>query len=159
VNSAKRYLLIALSFAICMTVFAAFAPRIAHAITATLVQVVNTAQNPVPSQPVATTQVLLDDEQTVGNFGIRLFGPVDVSGAKEVRVSCSLRNGASDYVLIIVLESPNGPANARIILKNPNDPSINSQLIELPGTSLAIELGGGFSGSSDVSCQVYGRAN
>jgi hypothetical protein len=57
------------------------------------------------------------------------------------------------------LESPNGPANARIILKNPNDPSINSQLIELPGTSLAIELGGGFSGSSDVSCQVYGRAN
>jgi hypothetical protein len=45
-NSAKRYLVIALSFAICMTVFAAFAPRIAHAITATLVQVVNTYSNP-----------------------------------------------------------------------------------------------------------------
>jgi|SRR5215469_16512899 len=48
-NSAKRYLVIALSFAICMTVFAAFAPRIAHAITATLVQVVNTGSNPVPT--------------------------------------------------------------------------------------------------------------
>jgi hypothetical protein len=47
-HSAKRYLVIALSFAICMTVFAAFAPRIAHAITATLVQVVNTGNNPVP---------------------------------------------------------------------------------------------------------------
>ena len=48
-NSAKRYLVIALSFAICMTVFAAFAPRIAHAITATLVQVVNTSASPVPT--------------------------------------------------------------------------------------------------------------
>jgi len=47
-NSAKRYLLIALSFAICMTVFATFAPRIAHAVTATLVQVANTSTSPVP---------------------------------------------------------------------------------------------------------------
>jgi hypothetical protein len=46
-NSARRYLLIALSFAICMTVFAAFAPRIAHAVTATLVQVANGPGNPV----------------------------------------------------------------------------------------------------------------
>jgi hypothetical protein len=51
-NSAKRYLLIALSFAICLTVFAAFAPRVAHAITATLVQVVNTNTNPVQSADV-----------------------------------------------------------------------------------------------------------
>lgn len=47
-NSAKRYLVIALSFAICMTVFAAFAPSIAHAVTATLVQVVNNSSSPVP---------------------------------------------------------------------------------------------------------------
>ena len=52
--SAKRYLLIALSFAICMTVFAAFAPRIAHAVTATLVQVENTSANPVPTPDSAT---------------------------------------------------------------------------------------------------------
>jgi len=51
-SSAKRYLLIALSFAICMTVFAAFAPRIAHAVTATLVQVVNTATQPLPTSSV-----------------------------------------------------------------------------------------------------------
>jgi hypothetical protein len=46
-NSAKRYLALALSFAICMAVFAAFAPRIAHAVTATLVQVVNPSTSPV----------------------------------------------------------------------------------------------------------------
>jgi hypothetical protein len=48
-TSAKRFLLIALSFAIALSVFAVFTPRIAHAITATLVQVVNTSANPVPS--------------------------------------------------------------------------------------------------------------
>jgi len=51
-NSAKRYLLIALSFAICMIVFTAFAPRIAHAITATMVNVVNGTSNPVQSADV-----------------------------------------------------------------------------------------------------------
>jgi hypothetical protein len=35
-----------------MTVFAAFAPRIAHAVTATLVQVVNGASNPVMSRNI-----------------------------------------------------------------------------------------------------------
>jgi hypothetical protein len=49
-HSAKRYLVIALSFATCMAVFAAFAPRVAHALTATLVQVVNTAASAVPVQ-------------------------------------------------------------------------------------------------------------
>lgn len=37
-SSAKRYLLIALSFALALTVFAAFTPRVVHAITATLVR-------------------------------------------------------------------------------------------------------------------------
>jgi hypothetical protein len=49
VNTAKRYLLIALTFAIALTTFAIFAPRAVHAITATLVQVVNTSANPVPT--------------------------------------------------------------------------------------------------------------
>src|SRR5438270_4922672 len=53
-HSAKRYLVIALSFAICMATFAAFAPRIAHAVTATLVQVVNSGANPVPVSDGAT---------------------------------------------------------------------------------------------------------
>ncbi len=51
-HSAKRYLVIALSFALALTVFAAFAPRAVHAITATLVQVVNTASNPVMSRSI-----------------------------------------------------------------------------------------------------------
>ncbi len=51
-STAKRYLVIALSFALALTIFAAFTPRIAHAITATLVQVVNTASNPVMTRSV-----------------------------------------------------------------------------------------------------------
>ncbi len=47
-SSAKRYLLIALTFAIALTIFTAFSPRTVHAITAALVQVVNTSANPVP---------------------------------------------------------------------------------------------------------------
>jgi hypothetical protein len=41
-----------------MTIFASFAPRIAHAVTATLVQVVNTASNPVPVQGVHARQAV-----------------------------------------------------------------------------------------------------
>ena len=47
--SAKRYLLIALSFVIVTAGFAVFTPRVVHAVTAALVQVVNTSANPVPT--------------------------------------------------------------------------------------------------------------
>lgn len=56
-HSAKRYLAIALTFALALTVMAAFAPRIAHAVTATMVQVVNTGNNPVPTQAMGNTPV------------------------------------------------------------------------------------------------------
>lgn len=46
--SAKRLLLIALTFTLALTVIVALAPRAAHAFVATMVQVVNTAANPVP---------------------------------------------------------------------------------------------------------------
>ena len=51
-QSAKRYLLIAMSFTFALMLFAAFTPRVAHAITAAMVQVVNTSANPVPSTDV-----------------------------------------------------------------------------------------------------------
>lgn len=57
-KTAKRYITIALSFALCMTVFAAFAPRVAHAVTATMVQVVNTWSNPVPIQGNGPRQLI-----------------------------------------------------------------------------------------------------
>ena len=57
-QTAKRYIAIALSFALCMTVFAAFAPRIAHAVTATMVQVMNTASSPVPAASVNARQAV-----------------------------------------------------------------------------------------------------
>jgi len=52
--TAKRYLFIALSFAIALTSLAVFSPRTVHAITATLVQVVNTSSTPVPIEETAT---------------------------------------------------------------------------------------------------------
>ncbi len=48
-SSAKRYLAIALSFVLAVTVFAICVPRAVHAITATLVQIVNTPTNAVPT--------------------------------------------------------------------------------------------------------------
>ncbi len=64
-NSAKRYLMIALSFVLAIGVFTVIAPRTMHAVTATLVQVVNTSANPVPvsaathvGQPVANLVTL-----------------------------------------------------------------------------------------------------
>jgi hypothetical protein len=134
-HSAKRYLLIALSFAICMTVFAAFAPRIAHAVTATLVQVVNTASNPVPTQPVparqAVTFVIQDLEINPG-FAVahaRLQDP----------------GTGSDYVV---------PAGKRLVIDwitvEQNDPpavftlsetKFDAQVVGLPTSS---GLGGGY---------------
>jgi len=53
-SSAKRYLTIALSFVIALTALSIFAPRTVHAVTAALVQVVNTSANPVPQSDAAT---------------------------------------------------------------------------------------------------------
>jgi len=53
-SSAKRYLFIALSFVLALTALAVFSPRTVHAITATLVQVVNTSATPVPQEEAAT---------------------------------------------------------------------------------------------------------
>ena len=46
-HPAKRYLMIAACFAFAVTVMGVMAPRIANAATATLVEIVNTAANPV----------------------------------------------------------------------------------------------------------------
>lgn len=56
--SAKRYLLIAFSFVLALTAFTIISPRALHAITATLVQVVNTASNPIPVQAVPAKQAV-----------------------------------------------------------------------------------------------------
>jgi hypothetical protein len=47
-NAAKRYLLVALAVVFAVTTFSVIAPRTAHALVATLVQVANTSANPVP---------------------------------------------------------------------------------------------------------------
>ena len=52
--TAKRYLMIALSFVIALTALTILAPRTVHAVTAALVQVVNTSANPVPQADAAT---------------------------------------------------------------------------------------------------------
>jgi hypothetical protein len=78
-NTAKKYLLIAFSFAIALGSFSIFAPRAVHAITATLVQVVNTASNPVP-----TTRT---DNPAREAVQLRCLGSFDEDfGALECRV-------------------------------------------------------------------------
>src|SRR5947209_17331013 len=47
-KSAKNFLMVAGAFALAMLVFAIAAPKTPHAIVATLVQITNTASNPVP---------------------------------------------------------------------------------------------------------------
>lgn len=51
-NSARRYLSIALSFAIALAAISIFGARSAHAVAAALVQVVNTSSNPVQAADV-----------------------------------------------------------------------------------------------------------
>ena len=60
-HPAKRYLLIAVCFAIALTVFTAFAPRVAHAVAAAMVQVTNTSANPVPVTVAGTISILLNN--------------------------------------------------------------------------------------------------
>ena len=47
-NSAKRYVFVALAVAFAVSTFSVIAPRTAHALVATLVQVANTSANAVP---------------------------------------------------------------------------------------------------------------
>jgi hypothetical protein len=119
-NSAKRYLLIALSFAICMTIFAAFAPRIAHAITATLVQVVNTSANPVPTADSA----------------LRFFATVcNVSGATSAAANYCTDTAHSFTVPTV---TSTGAGVRRLVVDNVsgfcanfNNPTVQLKMIDL----------------------------
>ena len=71
-NAAKRYLLIAGCFALAVTTLAVFTPRVAQAVANAMVTVINTASNPIPTQPVHARQaVYLGCEPTIadGAFG------------------------------------------------------------------------------------------
>jgi hypothetical protein len=57
-NTAKRYFLIILCFTVGLTTFSVFTPRVAHAIATALVTVMNTASNPIPTQPVHARQAV-----------------------------------------------------------------------------------------------------
>ena len=48
-KSAKKFLMIAGGFALAMVLFAIAAPKAAHALVSTLVQITNTSANPVPT--------------------------------------------------------------------------------------------------------------
>lgn len=64
------------------------APRVAHAVTAALVQVVNTSANPVPvtmTQP-ATTVVERFDTTLPADGTPTQFGPVDISPYSTIRL-------------------------------------------------------------------------
>src|SRR5262245_57087337 len=56
-QTAKRYLLIALTFSAALVVFAVANPTAVRAVQASLTQVINTAANPVPTAAIGVTQV------------------------------------------------------------------------------------------------------
>jgi hypothetical protein len=155
VNSSKRYLIIAATFAICMAVFAAFTPSIAHAISATLVQVVNGPSNPVPVQSVATTQQLYSSVISLGNLITASSGFIDTSSAGKIRVSCNTQLGATDWQAKIRLRGADGFILSLLPLKDANNPTGTAN-IEVPGPQIDILLVEG-AGPADVRCDVYGR--
>ena len=154
-HSAKRYLLIALSFAICMTIFAAFAPRMAHAVTATLVQVVNGPSNPVPVQSADATQQLYSSVVNFGNVPTVSSGLIDTSSAGKIRVTCNTQFGATDWQARVRLRGADGFILGLVPLKDPNNPT-GTTTIEVPGPQIDIFLVEG-AGPADVRCDVYGR--
>lgn len=157
-NSAKRCLVIAVSFAVCMIVFTAFFPHIAQAVSATMVQVVNTSQNPVPVQPMATTQLLFGQEIQIPNGDEIYVGPFDVSPAREVRVTCDQISGGSFWGASLQTISPLNTMISDFSFRNLTDTTERpTQVIELPGTQARLHLAG--NGGQDVVCWVYGRSN
>jgi hypothetical protein len=117
--SAKRYLLMAASFAVCMAVFAAFAPRIAHAVTATLVQVVNSSANPVPiAESAPKFQAHL-----CRNVGPIAAAVAACTGAGTFTVPTTTSTGA--VVRRLVIESVSGKCS------NYNKPDLEIKLVNL----------------------------
>jgi hypothetical protein len=76
-NSVKNFLMVAGAFALTMILFAIAAPKTAHAIVATLVQITNTASNPVPV-----------DTDNSARHAVRLyaFGNTDQNGLYDTKL-------------------------------------------------------------------------
>jgi len=76
-KSAKKFLMVAGAFALAILLFAISAPKTAHAIVATLVQITNTASNPVPV-----------DADNSARHAVRLFaaGNTDQTGLLETHL-------------------------------------------------------------------------
>lgn len=124
-KSAKRYVVIAASFALCMMVFAAFAPRVAHAITATLVQVVNTSANPVPVQPNNWRQPV----------GLKCIASVNIPSGPFGLGFCTLGDTAGNAYTV--------PAGKRLIVELANGSCLVPPGLRPMQTSLSLN-GGAF---------------
>ncbi len=91
-SSAKRHLFIALTFVLAAATFAVLTPRAVHAITATLVQVMNTSANPVPTADAAIRfQTALC--QTAGTVGPAAIGNCSLNGAISFVVPTTTSTG------------------------------------------------------------------
>src|SRR5260370_5328137 len=119
----RRALAVILGAVLLVVVGAMFGPRAAHAIVATLVQVVNTSANPVPvvnppSVLVANGNVTLATGVSsesgpfdVSNYAsIRFYG--DPSAATQARVSFDLLSVDSTTANLFVLAQLSGISNA-----------------------------------------------
>ena len=97
-NSVKNFLMVAGAFALAMILFAIAAPKTAHAIVATLVQITNTASNPVPV-----------DADNSARHAVRLFtsGTTDQYGVIETRL-LDAANGYQEFTV---------PAGKRLVIE------------------------------------------
>jgi hypothetical protein len=183
-RTAKQFLVVSAAFILAVGTFTVVAPKTAHAIVASLVQVTNTAANPVATQAVGTTAVTglvgIDPQNntvTVANgtgtppptqalfdqvvgLSPTLFGVsdvIDVSSAKQIRIATRLINGSADYVLDVYLVDSRGSRTLLDHLKDSGDFHDVTRVYEMPGTK--IQFSWLVFGPNDVSIQVYGRSN
>jgi hypothetical protein len=155
----KSYLVklgfLAAACALLVATFSIIGPKVVKAAVATLVQVVNTSANPVPTQEIAT-QILLNDVREEIGFANDNIGPVDVSGAKQIRVSM-VATGTEGYKADAVIYSvlPDGFVVYLGTVTGPNP----TQTFETPGTQIKIALFNGSMYESQFTTVVYARSN
>jgi len=157
---------------------AAVAPRAAQSAVAALVQVTNTAANPVPVTPVQlpAVQVAAFSGPETPNGPVDVHGPYDVSNYSTIRLSAG---AVAPTISPFCLANPNGCQLGSVIYafaligsdSNGNSYGLDSFTVtdglsvsrsyQLPGTSLQVEISvscsGGPCGGPTANFVIFGR--
>ena len=155
-HTIRRLLIPAGAAGLLLVVLAVAAPRVAHAVTAALVQVVNTPANPVPVTPAQTTTVIARFQANVPTDGsIIQFGPYDVSQFSNIRFYGDPPGPpqVSYELLAVDLNTDN-----RWVLDELTTLSTGSitRAYDLPGANLFVRVSATCPGTCPSSTQVTG---